>query len=256
MGRKQGCWPGPTTSARGWPGRLPWGPPQEGALPDLPTRPPPTLLSLSVQARRSSDRPVPPRIPKTPVFGPKKRDPGPGTPISRPQPLTLTAVPQKSRHLPLTNGGVSGSGSSCLPPWALHTQEPWRPLLRTHGRALPSLGPHLLLRGSGEVYPGPRAQHSTPAFCGLTSAAPPPPPSGAAREGPQTLKGCGHAASGHDTIVRTILTGWAQRPHEQAGEPWPWEDSSDPTVAPLAPSRLPHYQVFVCLDHRPAQSTR
>lgn len=97
---------------------LPWGPPQEGALPDLPTRPPPTLLSLSIQARRSSDRPVPPRIPKTPVFGPKKRDPGPGTPISRPQPLTLTAVPKSHSisHLQMGVCRAQGPPASLLGP--------------------------------------------------------------------------------------------------------------------------------------------
>lgn len=95
-GRKQGCWLGPPPHPRGWrrsrrglpSARLPpteaiWCWSSGGCFLNLPAWPPPTLHSLSGQARRSSDRPCPPWIPKTPVFGPKKWVPGPGTPTPR-----------------------------------------------------------------------------------------------------------------------------------------------------------------------------
>ena len=144
-GRKQACWLGPPPHLRGWRRSrrgLPWArlPPTEatwcwssgGCFPNLPAWPPPTLYGLWVQVRWSSDRPCPPWIPKTPVFGPKKWGPGSAPPHPDCD-TSLRKLSPKVTSSPTFKRGV------LLPPSS--GPSPGRPFLQEHGRAPPSLAP-------------------------------------------------------------------------------------------------------------------
>ena len=105
---------------------------QEGASstspPGLPNPPQPLWPSQKVfrQALSSLDS-------QDPSLWAKEMGPWAGHPHTQTVTPHFDSCPQKSRHLPLSNGG-----SSRLPPQA---QSPGRPLLQEHGRAPPSLAP-------------------------------------------------------------------------------------------------------------------